>query len=78
MKTSDFNLDEVLHQLEHYLPSQAPLKDFIHHNSLHAFQHEDFDTALSKASSIFGYKVFLPLRDYRKLYSQNKIKEAIL
>ncbi|MCB0510886.1 MAG: DUF2309 domain-containing protein, partial [Bacteroidetes bacterium] len=28
--------------------------------------------------SIFGFKVFLPLRDYRKLYGENKIKEAIL
>jgi uncharacterized protein YbcC (UPF0753/DUF2309 family) len=78
MKTNDFNLNEVLHELEHYLPSQAPLKDFIHHNTLHAFQHDHFDEALAKASEIFGYKVFLPLLDYRKLFKDGKIKEEIL
>ena len=26
---SSFNQEEVIHDLQHYLPSQAPLKDFI-------------------------------------------------
>jgi hypothetical protein len=30
MKTDDFQLGNVIHNLKHFLPSQAPLKDFFH------------------------------------------------
>ncbi|AMS26763.1 hypothetical protein AEM51_06765 [Bacteroidetes bacterium UKL13-3] len=73
-----FDEHSVLHQLKHYLPAQAPLKDFIHHNTLHAFQHKRFYDALSEASSIFGYRVSLSLHEYRQLYSEGKINKEIL
>ena len=73
-----FNEEEVLHDLKHYLPAQAPLKDFIHHNTLHAFQHLKFFKALQLASEIFGYKVSLSLDEYRSLFQKGKINENIL
>lgn len=73
-----FDEERVLHKLEHYLPSQAPLKDFVHHNSLHAFQHENFHEALQSATQIFGYKTYLELESYRNLYLNNKINKDIL
>lgn len=73
-----FNLDHTLHDLKHYLPSQTPLKDFIHHNSLHAFQDQNFYEAIFTAADIFGYQVTLPLQDYRNLYKQGRIREEIL
>lgn len=73
-----FNEEEVLHDLKHYLPAQAPLKDFIHHNTLHAFQHLRFFDALAQASEIFGYKVSLTLSEYRRLFKSGHIHEAVL
>ncbi len=73
-----FNEDEVIHELKHFLPAQAPLKDFIHHNTLHAFQHLKFFDGLQKASEIFGYKVSLSMEEYRSLYASEHIKEGIL
>lgn len=71
-------LEHTLHLLEHYLPSQAPLKDFIHHNTLHAFQYLPFHQALGAAQQLFGYQTYLTLGEYRCLYQQNQISEASL
>lgn len=73
-----FNEEELLHLLKHYLPSQAPLKDFVHHNTLHAFQDLKFENAVQKASRMFGYKVSLSLNEYRELYRKYRIREDIL
>ena len=73
-----FNEEEALHDLKHFLPAQAPLKDFIHHNTLHAFQHLKFFKALQLASEIFGYRVSLSLDEYRSLFKKGKINENIL
>ncbi|HEX6892396.1 MAG TPA: DUF2309 domain-containing protein [Chryseolinea sp.] len=77
-QNSVFNEHEVLHELKHYLPAQAPLKDFIHHNTLHAFQNLNFHNAIYKASAMFGYRVSLSLAEYRALYKAKKINSEIL
>ncbi|MEY3053386.1 MAG: hypothetical protein RLY31_3171 [Bacteroidota bacterium] len=73
-----FDEEHVLHELHHYLPSQTPIKDFIHHNTLHAFQDRKFYDAIFLASKIFGYQVTLELSDYRGLYRKGRIREAML
>lgn len=75
---SNFNEHEVLHELKHFLPAQAPLKDFIHHNTLHSFQNLKFYDALHQAAKIFGFKTTLSLNDYRNLYQSGKIDTQIL
>jgi hypothetical protein len=65
MKNTSFNIDHILRELKHYLPTQTPLKDFIHHNSLHAFQSTKFYDAIFKSSKILGHQATMPLSDFR-------------
>ena len=73
-----FDEQRLLKNLKHYLPAQAPLKDFVHHNTLHKFQDRKFHDGLVMASKLFGYKVYLSLREYRDLYTRGIIREDIL
>jgi uncharacterized protein YbcC (UPF0753/DUF2309 family) len=73
-----FDEHHVLHELKHYLPAQSAIKDFIHHNSLHAYQHLKFYEAIFKASKIFGYQVTLQLQEFRQLYQNGRISEPVL
>ena len=73
-----FSLEEVVHELKHYLPSQAPLKDFIHHNTLHAFQHDKFHEGLVKANKIFGWKTYLQISEFRERFQEKQITEKAL
>lgn len=77
-KSEGFDEHEVLHELKHFLPAQAPLKDFIHHNTLHAFQNLKFDHATRRAAKMFGYKVSLSLDEYRNLYETKQINRENL
>ena len=80
MKTTvtSFDVAATLHKLHHYLPAQNPLKDFVHHNTLHAFQDKNFDIALQEASEVFGYKTYLSLLEFRAKYHKGEIKKAFL
>lgn len=75
---NNFDVDKCLHDLRHYLPAQATLKDFVHHNSLHSFQDKEFFEGIFSASKIFGFKVTFNINEYRKLYSQGRIRKEIL
>jgi len=74
------NVGEMLAHLRHYLPSQGPIKDFIHHNTLHMFQEQGmtFHEAIRSASELYGAVEYLPLSTYRAMYAEGKISEAAL
>jgi len=75
---NNFDEHKVIHNLKHFLPAQAPLKDFIHHNTLHAFQNTKFFDAIRNASKIFGYMVALPIDSFRDKYHKGEIGPKIL
>lgn len=75
---SHFDEAHLLQILKHYLPTQGPLKDFIHHNPLHAFEQMKFYEAIFRASQIFGYRVTFTLTEYRNLYTIKRITPEVL
>jgi uncharacterized protein YbcC (UPF0753/DUF2309 family) len=80
MKSSQtvFDVIEAINFIKHFLPTQAALKDFIHHNTLHAFQDQHFHDACRQASLWFGAKTYLSFDEYRKLYAEDKISSFTL
>lgn len=77
-KSTEFSVQNVIHALRHYLPTQSPLKDFIHHNSLHAFQSSKFYEAIFIASKIFGFQATTPLASFRRMYLNGRIQDSVL
>jgi uncharacterized protein len=73
--TVAFDLDSAIDRIAHWLPAQGPIKDFIHHNTLHAVQHLPFHEGVALAGKIFGARSYLPMADYQKLYDQGRIKD---
>lgn len=75
---TDFDLNDAIEHIAHWLPSQGPLKDFIHHNTLHAVQHMPFHDGVAVAAKVFGAKSYLALAEYLQRYQQGRISsEAI-
>ncbi|MBN8220109.1 MAG: DUF2309 domain-containing protein [Spirochaetes bacterium] len=74
------DVSAILAEIRHYLPSQGPIKDFIHHNTLHMFQEHDlsFHEAIRQASRLYGSREYLPVADYRSRYDRGEISEDAL
>ncbi len=55
-------LDRLLRAVEHaahLLPQQGPIGVFVHHNTLHAFEHLPFEKAVIEASHLFGAEPYM-------------------
>lgn len=70
-----FQLEPAIERIAHWLPTQSPIKDFIHHNTLHALENRPFHEAIAIASRIYGARSYLPLADYQNRYKSGRIKD---
>lgn len=67
-------LSGLVEHLSHLLPIQGPIDVFVHHNTLHAFQHLPFETAVLEASSLFDAEPYMAEAAYRAALSQGRIQ----
>lgn len=69
-------LQHLAHQIQHaahLLPAQGPIGVFIHHNTLHAFEHQTFDEAVRTGSQVFDCAPYLTEDRYREELSRGRI-----
>ena len=64
---------EAIAHLEHVLPGQAPIQDFVHHNTLHGFQHLNFPDAIEAARKLYGASGYESHERFREYYAQGRI-----
>lgn len=69
---------QAIKQFEHVLPAQAPIRDFVHHNTLHGFQHLDFPEALAAARKVSGAYGYESGDNYRSYYQKGRITQEDL
>src|SRR6266566_3646908 len=69
----DHPLTPVIDRLAHLLPAQGPISIFIHHNTLHAFEDQPFETAVERAAGQLGCEPFLPESRYRDKLASGRI-----
>ncbi len=73
-----FDLNQTLRRVSHWLPTQGPIKDFIHHNTLHAFQDRPFHEGLRAASRLHGAHTYMDLEFYREACRHGAIRPAAI
>jgi uncharacterized protein YbcC (UPF0753/DUF2309 family) len=66
-------LRHVVDHLAHTLPAQGPIGVFIHHNTLHAFQHLPFEEAVAKAAETYGTEPYMREEAYREQMACGRI-----
>ena len=58
----------------HLLPRQGPIGVFVHHNTLHAFEHLPFDEAVIDAAQLFGAEPYISEASYRAELARGRIQ----
>jgi len=68
----------LLERIAHFLPAQNPLDNFVHHNTLHSFEHLDFRAGVEKAAKMHGARPWGTKRFYRRAYEAGRILDCDL
>ena len=71
-------LRQVIEHFEHILPAQGPIKDFVHHNTLHGFQHLPFPQALAAAHKVTGAYGYLSEEQFHACFRAGRVSREDL
>jgi uncharacterized protein YbcC (UPF0753/DUF2309 family) len=69
----DHPLTPVIESLAPLLPAQGPISIFIHHNTLHAFEHLPFEEAVERAAGQLEREPYLAESRYRDKLASGRI-----
>ncbi|PKL77528.1 MAG: hypothetical protein CVV27_05185, partial [Candidatus Melainabacteria bacterium HGW-Melainabacteria-1] len=72
------SIRRLLAEAAHYLPAQGPLAVFVHHNTLHAFEHLPFEQGTEQAAVLYGCEPYLSEDRYRLELERGRIRVAEL
>ncbi len=78
MKKNFKDLKEIIEYISHYLPSQGPVRTFIHHNTLHHFENQPFFEAVENAGQIYDAQAYLSEARYQSEYFTGRIENSDL
>lgn len=65
--------DAALDHAAHILPAQGPIGNFVHHNTLHAYQELKFHDALARAHALHDGQGYLSEAHYRAAIASGRI-----
>jgi uncharacterized protein YbcC (UPF0753/DUF2309 family) len=69
----DVEVERIVRHAAHLLPAQGPIGVFVHHNTLHAFQHLPFHRAVREAADLHGARPYLKESVFREELRRGRI-----
>ena len=69
------SLPDLVEEVRHLLPSQAPIRRFVHHNTLHHFENMTFEEAVLEGGKLFGCEPFPTEEFFATALAQGRILE---
>lgn len=67
-------LGRALEYAGRVLPAQGPIGVFVHHNTLHAFEHLPFEEAVIEAAQLFGAEPYTSEAAYRSELTGGRVQ----
>jgi uncharacterized protein YbcC (UPF0753/DUF2309 family) len=73
---ADPTLEEMIDHAAHLLPQQSPLHMFVHHNTLHAFEHLHFEQAVLEGAARFGTEPYQSEEAFARCVDSARIRTS--